>query len=686
MSRDPIVQANIGVEDHEKRCNISAPFDFHHLTHTQRRQLPALNKSSVADLAAEFQAVQESQLPRKELDGIRVKDLHFASFSSEVLVQDQSEDVNSSFARVLSPPPSPLQSFHPIGQTSSPSTHSSRHTRSIDSLASSEHKTSSRKSSIPPITPPPRTLSQAVLTRLSDLSVLHMPTSVSSSRCSSRRESRSRDSSLWSHTGEAAATPETTCSTASDPFATNHNGTTIPALISRATSPFPNTGGLENVPEEPEGHHSQRLGAGLVALGSPLRHARSFPVSALARNDPSLPAPSASRTNVRLRPKASDTLGTPIKTPSRKSSPRRISRAFKLLESSWEDDVEYCYELAAEADCDFDWDNTSRSGCDDSEGDLPSTTHKQDFAESPSFNRGTVLQARREKEVAESDGSPLSNTLHEQISSPDSVSNRESVPELDRQSAHSTSTVGTGVFTPDVFSSAAPPVGYEVFKARPLPAVPQTPHREVTRLNVYDDLLDDYVTAIQLRPSLEGDRDVSALARPSLTKSSSHDSRLGGASFTSAKGIQRPISSASNIAVRVQEHRSQPVLNRAIIASVEEATSRAQQNQGASIGEAPLWARKTLEAMPLWARDTPSPTVPAVITTSSSASSSFEDLSTRKRIDLSARLSKPLPPTPPQSPTSERSVNPLGQARPKRARQRTHTLSLFPAPLRVRRS
>lgn len=643
-------------------------------------QLPALDKPSEAELAAEFQAVQKSQTPRKELDGIKVTELHFANFSSEALVQSSLEDAKSRFALILSPSSSPMELINHNNRTSSSSIHRPRHTRSIDSLASAERKRSTSGSSIPPATPPSKSLSQAVLTRLSDLSVCHAPSSVSSSRCSSRR------GSLWSHAG-SSATPETVYSTISDPFATPHASSTISGLVSRAMSPFLINGNLEDVPEEPEGQQSQRAGARVVASGSPLRQTRSFPILALAGSGMDFPAPPVRQTHMTVRPKtqSSDILGSPLKIPTRPSSPRRISRAFQLPDSSWEDDVDYCYDIAAEADCDFEWDNTENDGSD---CELPSTTLEHDFAEPPSPSSSSVSQARRKKDTVDGDQSPLSRFRRTHTSSTDMVHSGDAVPGLDHQSA---SPVSINVFTPDALSPAVPPAGCEAFMVRALPAVPHAGNKRAGKVKSCNNLLDNFARpplnhhALEVRPS------TAASVRPPLNKANSYDSRLGTPSSPSPRGPQRSVNATGKTSDQTRERRNLPALDLRVIGVTDEAPSpvSSHRSQGSSIDEAPLWARRTLEAMPRWATETPSPTVPTIITSSSTASSSCEDVSIsleqeRKKAALRARLSKPLPPTPPQSPASERSASPFDEARTKRARQ--HTLSLFPAPLRIRRS
>ena len=65
--------------------HISAPYNFQHVTHTHRENMPNLH-TSPQELQSEFSALRASQLPTHgELKGIRVQNLHFENFSSEAL-------------------------------------------------------------------------------------------------------------------------------------------------------------------------------------------------------------------------------------------------------------------------------------------------------------------------------------------------------------------------------------------------------------------------------------------------------------------------------------------------------------------------------------------------------------------------------------------------------------------------
>jgi hypothetical protein len=54
-----------------RKKNISAPFNFQHVTHTQQEQLPQLASVTDSELVSEFWAASAFQAPRSELRGIK---------------------------------------------------------------------------------------------------------------------------------------------------------------------------------------------------------------------------------------------------------------------------------------------------------------------------------------------------------------------------------------------------------------------------------------------------------------------------------------------------------------------------------------------------------------------------------------------------------------------------------------
>ena len=139
------------------------------------------------------------------------------------------------------------------------------------------------------------------------------------------------------------------------------------AMILRP-APFGNQGlSLEDVPEEEESYfgrksavsHRPRSGS------NELRHAKSFPAVRLAAplvmpsHRASAPKLESSWEDGHADPTIAETGRRSQDIPQRSSLSRKISAAHKEDNHCWEDDIDYCYEHAAEADCDFDWDRMS---------------------------------------------------------------------------------------------------------------------------------------------------------------------------------------------------------------------------------------------------------------------------------------------------------------------------------------
>lgn len=70
------VSSTVGLlEPHNLRYQISQPFDFQHLTHTNEQQATQLSRTAVRDLSTEFACVRNSSRPTEQLKGILADDL-----------------------------------------------------------------------------------------------------------------------------------------------------------------------------------------------------------------------------------------------------------------------------------------------------------------------------------------------------------------------------------------------------------------------------------------------------------------------------------------------------------------------------------------------------------------------------------------------------------------------------------
>lgn len=127
----------------------------------------------------------------------------------------------------------------------------------------------------------------------------------------------------------------------------------------------------------------------------------------------------------------------------------RLSVVPNEIDHCWEDDIDYCYEHAAEADCDFDWDRLS---VEDGKSSLTGALNGSNFEparEVVRYSKMLINDAR----------APGSGQTPGAISIFDLTSLDMSVPDLDPSSRHSTksSTVSLGCpITPSYSISSTP--------------------------------------------------------------------------------------------------------------------------------------------------------------------------------------------------------------------------------------
>lgn len=102
----PVCLSNV-LGDNLKRL-ISDPYDFHHLTHTSSSHVQSLQRTRENDLVSEFSAIRASQKPDTSLKGIRADDLHFPDLPrcSTPGVASAGDDEHA-YAISASPPVSP---------------------------------------------------------------------------------------------------------------------------------------------------------------------------------------------------------------------------------------------------------------------------------------------------------------------------------------------------------------------------------------------------------------------------------------------------------------------------------------------------------------------------------------------------------------------------------------------------
>jgi hypothetical protein len=201
---------------------------------------------------------------------------------------------------------------------------------------------------------------------------------------------------------------------------------------------------------------------------------------------------------------------------------RRQSNTWRAIEESWEEDVDYIYDNALEADCEHEWD---QSFDDDIE-----QTQSQDATPFAQF-RSSLL-----------------------------VPSANNVPELMPTSAVSTSTASAGLRTPldnlnvNRFSRD---VGF-VFS----PSLLVPPEYKDAHEFSYEDLLDEYAGSDRHFPLIDASQSTTSSARSSrvrLSRRSSYDSSV--MSSTQGSGlwsfpIRRSASSAGSVPELVPSRRN----------------------------------------------------------------------------------------------------------------------------------
>ncbi|KAI1943920.1 hypothetical protein LOZ66_000507 [Ophidiomyces ophidiicola] len=337
-------QANLQTIDEFLKRTISEPFDFQHVTHTNQSQLPPVEYTHPHDLAAELSIIRASQRPGAELKGIRAESIFDRNVSSEDItgtnLSTLAPDSQSLYTR--SPPRSPTRIERPKLPNDKGA---KRASRSVENFSRPVSR-ASKLTSTPSITPPPRISSKYACSKPID------PTS---------------------QTIDALLGVEPTSATFDDSRSPlKENTMTLPQLLQfespeppedvihavtcddhspaiPRTSSFDHISGLANIPEENElAWRNSHISMSPIVKTSQFLH----PV----------------KSDLDYRP---DNIHSPIipaleekcKEPNPQSDRLReqnISvKVQHVLEDSWEDDIDYCYEHAAESNSNFDWQRVS---------------------------------------------------------------------------------------------------------------------------------------------------------------------------------------------------------------------------------------------------------------------------------------------------------------------------------------
>ncbi|KAL7626692.1 hypothetical protein AAE478_003466 [Parahypoxylon ruwenzoriense] len=343
----------------QKKLQISGPFNFEHLTHTHKDSVPDLDRTSRMELMSEFSRIRSRRPTEASLSSIHPNEPQFVNFSTETLFaqEDPSAGLNAEAQsqQTILPQPPPLGPIRVAKRAQSQDKIRFAPPRPPRSPTEYSFRT-------PMIQPPPRTSSR-VSVRNDSISHLRMasidrPTTSSSFRQPQpfapvspktvvRSPPASRDSPVagldYEKASDSRYPPQAAPTT------------------DNAAWPLPNNvNPLPDVPEEEEQHTLTRQSRMSVTSNhSSLKGSISVPL---------LRQLTLTRTHQRPPSNASETLG--------RLEYLNNSRALRVgslddqieedvFRESWEDDIDYCYEHAAEADCDYAWE---RPSCDISRG------------------------------------------------------------------------------------------------------------------------------------------------------------------------------------------------------------------------------------------------------------------------------------------------------------------------------
>jgi hypothetical protein len=221
---------------------------------------------------------------------------------------------------------------------------------------------------------------------------------------------------------------------------------------------------------------------------------------------------------------------------------RRKSNTWRAIEESWEDDVDYIYEHALEADCDNDWDCVS-------EDEIFTDRH---HALARAINGDGPSLSQSQQSLHSSTSNKPAFQLQLPFPSSRLTPSNDSVPDLGTTSATSASTTGTSLQTP--FHES------EGFILSPSLLLPQV-YKEADGAS-YEDILKEYAGSECHFPILDLDESATSSARSShvrFSRRSSYDSSLMSSAQSSglwSSPVRRSASSAGSLPELVHSRRA----------------------------------------------------------------------------------------------------------------------------------
>lgn len=347
-----------------KKSSISAPFNFQHVTHTQRDHLSVLESMTDGELGSELQAASVCQAPRNQLQGIRAQSLDKDHHSWK------TDDVHQA----------------PIEEDSEPAI-----------------------SQDGPLARPPS------ITSTQEPSTMLNPDSDATSDFSSRDSMVDRPQGRGTHSSLSTEQLAALRNDHREPPAMLH-----PALRTQ-TATFTPQGqitayelpaiSLESVPEETEGSNNSPARRTSSQASDAQTQSTAVPYSSVNAigqaysNIPEESAPLPSNEQVVVNLENDDSVSTG---------------------ESWENDVDMMYLVEAESTCNFDWNSSvhsSQIGSDGSSNQRDSKTNLSfnSISTRPSSRRNSSKSHRDDSSSAGVDSWPLPSGSMQNVTSPSSA-------------------------------------------------------------------------------------------------------------------------------------------------------------------------------------------------------------------------------------------------------------------------
>ena len=438
------------MSDPAARKPISLPFDFQHVVHTNKEVYEKLQKADRQQSEAQSSAFGQASPPLL----IENQSPHV---SSEDLTADE-RPLNGSggpgYFPTTPPPPPPRSQYRSRTSSTSEPAVGFRTSRSIENFSRPAQRSPKAQS------PPYNRLSfndPSLITEISEHSILDLDPSSNDARDASPNKPVFFSAQGPPLVGHAVTT--------------NDESARVLKLkpLPPVQKPLPPLRDMDlpPLPEETEsiGSHSPSPNNSRPSTArSSLKHARSSPSllmspdrSVLLQDSPPPTGKQRSSANEDPFPMA----GTPLITASRPKTIENNDRIsigiFKPINvDSWEEDIDYCYEHAAEADCDFEWARRSQELSRSSETvtDIPRREH-QTIVEEPQEEHPDIVidAADTQSQVGRE---PLKLSGLQPIANDEALPPAD-LPDLDTHSAGSASTY-KGALTPGLPYDDDPPL------------------------------------------------------------------------------------------------------------------------------------------------------------------------------------------------------------------------------------